>query len=59
MLLANRGLPQVDLPPFDSLEAQRSLPLLTQRLLLPLGESFTGCSAAPASLAERAPPPGG
>ncbi len=50
--LANRGLPQMDLPPFDSLEAQLALPLLTRRLHLPLGPF----APPPSASTGRAPP---
>ena len=57
--LANRGLPQIDLPPLESLEAQLALPLLTQKLLRPLGEVLIGCAPGPCESPGRAPPPGG
>jgi len=57
--LANRGLPQLDLPPFGSLEAQLSLPLLTQKLLRPLGDALIGCAPGPCKPPGPAPPPGG
>ena len=57
--LANRGLPQLDLPPFESLEAQLALPLLTQKLLRPLGEVLIGCAPGPCESPGPAPPPGG
>jgi hypothetical protein len=57
--LANRGLPQLDLPPFESLEAQLALPLLSQRLLRPLGEVLIGWAPGPCKAPGPAPPPGG
>ena len=57
--LANRGLPQMDLPPFESLTVQLALPLLTQKLLRPVGEVLIGCAPAPCEAPGRAPPPGG
>ena len=57
--LANRGLPRIDLPPLESLEAQLALPLLTQRLLRPLGEVLIGCAPGPCKSPGPAPPLGG
>ena len=57
--LANRGLPQMDLPPLESLEAQLALPLLTRSLLRPSGKVLVSGPPAPAQVPERAPPPGG
>jgi hypothetical protein len=54
--LANRGLPQLDLPPFESLEAQLSFPLLSQRLLRPLGEVLIGCAPGLCKSPGPAPP---
>ena len=57
--LANRGLPQIDLPPLEPLQAQLALPLLTQKLLRPLGDALIGCAPRPCKPPGPAPPPGG
>ena len=57
--LANRGLPQVDLPPEDGPQPGLSLPLLTRALPFPCHEFLIGSPHTSPQFANREPPPSG
>jgi len=57
--LANRGLPQVDLPPEEGAQPDLSLPLVTRALAFPFHEFLIGSPHISPQVADRAPPPSG